>query len=313
MNTEHPRTTAALAAALSLLAGCAGTGHAPGGQRAFPSAEAAVLALVDALRGNDSARLAEIFGPEGADLVSSGDPVSDKNNAATFVQAYDVHHELVLGPEQATLVVGADDWELPIPVVRVGEDWCFDTEAGKDEILARRIGENELSTIQVCRALVDAQEEYLAVARSAGGQGEYAQKFRSDDGTRNGLYWDVRAGEAESPLGPLVAQALAEGYGGNKDKKDEEARALYGYRFHMLTAQGDSAPGGTRSYLAGGHMTGGFAVVAWPAQYDASGVMTFLVSDDGVVYQRDLGPDTDKLAQAMTAFDPGPEWAVVPE
>jgi len=207
------------------------------------------------------------------------------------------------------LMVGNDRWPMPIPLVQHGAGWQFDTERGKDEILARRIGRNELSAIEVCRAVVDAQAEYVAQDNSGRGAGEYAARFVSAIGKRDGLFWPALAGQPESPLGPLVAEAAKEGYSRSGDPSRRQA--YHGYYYRMLAAQGAAATGGAMSYLVDGRMTGGFAVLAEPAVYGVSGMMTFLVARSGVVYQRDLGPDTARVAAAIKAFDPGSGWTVV--
>jgi Protein of unknown function (DUF2950) len=273
--------------------------------RGFATAEEAATALVNALRSGDKKAILRVLGPEGGGLVSSGDPVADRRTREAFVAKYDERHRFEAGDGKATLVVGKDDFPLPIPLVPAGPGWRFDTDAGKEEILNRRIGQNELNTIQVCLAVVDAQREYYARDPDRDGVLQYAQKFASTPGRRDGLYWPTRPGEPPSPLGDLVARARGEGYGRSKD-----APAPYwGYYYRILNAQGKDAPGGAYSYLAHGRMMGGFAVVAYPAQYGASGVMTFLVNHDGVVYQKDLGPATATLARQMAAFNPDATWA----
>jgi hypothetical protein len=208
----------------------------------------------------------------------------------------------------ATLVVGEDEWPMPIPLVRSGDAWRFDADEGKDEILARRIGRNELSAIETCRAIVDAQREFAAIS-GRGSEPVYAQKLASDPGQRNGLYWPTNAGEPPSPLGEEVVAAVAEGYGG---RSATGPRPFHGYCFRLLKAQGPSAPGGARSYLTGDRMIGGFAIVAWPIEYENSGIMTFMVSNRGVVYQKDLGGRTERIASEMATFDPDASWEIVP-
>jgi hypothetical protein len=311
MGNESRTTTARsvlTALALGALGWC-GTGCASTGQETVDSAEEAFDALVVALRENDRGDVEDILGPEAKELIDSGDAVSDRNDVESFLAAFDRRHDVVIeNASMATLVVGEDDWPMPIPVVAVDGEWRFDTESGKEEILARRIGENELSVIRVCQAIVDAQREY-AQAPPPGPKGVhyFAQKFISSPGARDGLYWETKEGEAPSPLGPLVADAVEEGYAGAA----REGRPFHGYHYRMLTSQGPSAPGGARSYLDGDRMTGGFAAIAWPAVYDNSGVMTFLVSDHGVVYQKDLGADSARLAAEIKSFDPGEGWDVV--
>jgi len=243
--------------------------------------------------------LLEILGPEGKQIVSSGDKTEDAHSRANFVQRYQEMHRLVKEPDGTTILyIGAKNWPTPIPLMNKGSSWYFDTEAGKKEILYRRIGRNELSAIRVCQELVTAQKEYYAVHK------EYAQKIFSDEGQHNGLYWKPAAGESQSPIGPLVASAVAEGYA----KTREGAPTPYrGYYFHILTL-GKNGPGGAKRYIVNGKMTEGFAFVAYPAEYRSSGVMTFLINDDGVVYQKDLGRKTDALAKAMKEYNPNSSW-----
>lgn len=270
-------------------------------QPSFASSEAAVEALVAAARADRTGELVRLLGPSGRKLVISGDPVADKTGRAKFVAAYEKQHEINRTDDTtATLIVGDEQWPLPIPIVRgSGGRWRFDAKAGAEEILARRIGRNELSAIEVCRAYVDAQREYASKDRNGNGLLEYAQKFASSKGQHDGLYWPVKPGEPESPVGPLVASAHAEGY----------KRAPYhGYYYKILNRQGKDAPGGAYSYIAKNHMIGGFALVAYPAEYRNSGIMTFLVNQDGVVYQKNLGPNTPAIARAMTTFNPDSSW-----
>ncbi len=304
------RATSCVAASALLLL-LVGSGCASGRGRAFESPQEGVSALVGALQPLDAKELLTILGPKGDQIVSSGDEVADRNAAAQFVASYNRKHNIVVEDGKATLLVGEDDWPLPIPLVRDGKSWRFDTDAGDEEILARRIGRNELATIETCRAIVDAQREY---SNSMGGKGDqpvYAQKFASDPGQRNGLYWETKSGEPESPLGPEIVAAVAQGYGG-KRAPDAGPRPYHGYCYRILTAQGPSAAGGARSYLVNGQMTGGFAVVAWPIEYHNSGIMTFMVSDQGVVYQKNLGKDTERLAAKISTFDPDASWEIVP-
>ena len=283
----------------------------PTPQATFDSADRAVDSLVSAVRERDTEQLKKILGPQSEDILSSGDPVADKNTLDTFLKAYDEKHQLVAGKEGSmAVVVGKSDWPMPIPVVQEGGKWRFDTEAGKEEILNRRIGRNELSTIQTCLAILDAQREYVSHDRDANGLCEYATRFISEPGKKNGLYWPTKENEPSSPLGPLAAAAAQEGYKPGQPVAGTP-RAYHGYRFHILTRQGSSAPGGTLDYVVKGKLIGGFAIVAWPADYGNAGIMTFIMNHDGIVYQRDLGEDTDKTAAAMIAYDPGPEWKKV--
>ena len=312
------RAPLALAAALCLLvcgmllATAVGAATAKGAtaQRSFASPDEAASALVQALRAHDKASLVAILGPGSDQWVTSGDPGADRAAAERFVSQFDAKHAIAPdGDARATLTVGADDWPFAFPLARAGERWRFDTEAGKTEMLARRVGQNELAVINVMLAVVDAEREYASADRNKDGIREYTSKFKSTPGKQDGLYWPTAAGEAPSPLGPLVSQAAGEGYG----KSDGDAqRAYHGYHFRLLTAQGSHAKGGAFDYIVKGHMIGGFAAIAYPARYANSGVMTFIVNHEGVVYQRDLGPETAAKARAITRFDPGPGWTPAP-
>ena len=271
-------------------------------QKTFGSLDEAVNALVTAVRAADRKALVEILGPRGNPLVWSGDDVADRSAFQRFTAAYDRAHRLEGGDGQVVLYVGEDNFPFPIPLVPDGPRWLWDTEGGDDEILNRRIGQNELSAIQVCLAYVDAQREYYSR-----GQGllEYAQRLESTKGKHDGLYWEARLGEPESPLGPLVAKARAAGY----PLPSRGAPVPYhGYFYRILLAEGPEAPGGPYDFVVKGHMIGGFALVAYPASYGASGIMTFIVNQDGVVYQKDLGPKTAQLANAMKAYNPDKTW-----
>jgi DUF2950 family protein len=265
----------------------------------------AVHALVAAAHGNDTARLRAIFGPGADELVESGDPVADKRDRANFVKAYHTKHVLLAdGADRKSLAVGARGFQLPTPLVRLDGRWEFDGAAGAEELVYRRIGRNELDAIEVCKGIVDAQNDYAAMNAENRTVKTYAAKLMSDPGRRNGLYWEARAGETGSPAGPFLAQAAEEGY------EAGTGSPYHGYHYHLLTAQGPSAPGGAKSYLIDGALTEGFAAVAWPAQYRASGVMTFIVGQDGVIYQKDLGDDTEKFAKSLTAYDPDSSWTL---
>jgi hypothetical protein len=279
-------------------------------QERFSSPEEAARALVDASKSEQSDVVRRILGRGADEVLSSGDEVADRQARDKFLKAYDEKHELVTEPDgSTTLQVGRDDWPMPIPLVKSFGSWRFDTHRGKEEILNRRIGRNELSVQQVCLAIVDAQREYISQDRNGDGVREYARKVISDPGQRNGLYWETRADEPPSPLGPLVADAVEEGYGGAKTQSGEP-RPYHGYYFKLLQSQGPDAPGGARDYVLKGKMTEGFAVVAWPAEYGNSGVMTFLVNHQGVVYERNLGRRTPSIASAMTTFDPDGRWNI---
>ena len=274
----------------------------------FSSPQEGVDKLISAGRAKDMAALDKILGSEGRDIVHSGDPQADQNALAKFVAAYESGHKLVSeGPTKTSLVVGADEWALPIPLVKDGGGWHFDSAAGRNELLARRIGRNELATIEACKAFVDAQREYAAVDRGDGIL-DYAQRFVSTPGKKDGLYWPAKAGEQASPLGPLFVKAQAAGY---TPGKSPPPQAFNGYYFRILTGQGPAAKGGAYSYLAHGKMMGGYALIAYPASYGVSGVMSFMVNHDGVVYQKDLGPNTNTAAAEIKVFDPGPGWKPV--
>jgi len=276
-------------------------------QRGFASPEDAVKALVDALKSKDTKALSALFGPGSKDLVFSGDPVADKTRRERFVSYFEEKNRLEeVSADKVVLHVGNDDWPFPIPVVKRGNTWQFDPKEGREEILARRIGRNELSVIQVCLAYVDAQREYASKDRNGDGLLEYAQRFGSTPGKHDGLYWKAKEGEEESPLGPLAAEAVREGYSGKKSA--DKPLPYKGYYYKILKGQGKDAPGGAYSYMANGKMIGGFAMVAYPATYGASGIMTFIVNHDGVVYQKDLGKNTAAIVAKMTLFDPDKTW-----
>ncbi len=272
------------------------------GQKTFASAEDASNALVTAAQNNDEKAMLDILGPNGRTIVSSGDAAEDAESRANFVQKYQEMHRLVKEPDgTVALYIGADNWPTPIPLVNGGNSWYFDTEAGKKEILYRRVGRNEMSAIRVCQELVAAQKEYYSAQKN-----EYAQKIFSDEGQHNGLYWKASGAEAQSPVGPLVAWASAEA----APKSGDGTPAPYrGYYYRILTRQGEGAAGGAKSYIVNGKMTDGFAFVAYPAEYRSSGVMTFIVGADGVAYQKDLGKKTDVLATSMKEYNPNSSWA----
>ncbi|HTK91942.1 MAG TPA: DUF2950 domain-containing protein [Verrucomicrobiae bacterium] len=277
------------------------------GARLSGSPEEVYKAFIDAMRAGDRAAMLRMLGPEGADIVSSGDSVSDTSTWRRFVEKYDQAHKVEAGGGKVVLLVGSDEFPLPIPLMPDAEGWRFDTEAGREEVLARRVGRNELDTIQVCLAYVDAQREYYGLGTGPNGMLQYAQKFLSVPGKHDGLYWPTKAAERPSPLGALVARARAEGYSGRQGA-DGQPRPFHGYVFRILTAQGPDAPGGAYNYVVRGHMIGGFAMVARPASYGDSGVMTFLVSHDGKVFQKDLGEATPRIVSAMKAFNPDSTW-----
>jgi hypothetical protein len=275
-------------------------------QQTFASPEQAADALAEACGHGDMAELLKIFGAGGAKLVSSGDPVADDNARQRLASEYAASHRIDYeGDSKAVLSIGKDDFPLPIPLVKNGSAWHFDTATGAQEILDRRIGRDEFNTIEVCHTYVEAQREYAALSLVGKGQGEYAQKFRSSPGKHDGLYWEVENAADESPLGPLVASARAEGYGPNADGTPTPYQ---GYYFKILTRQGPNAPGGAKDYIVNGHMTGGFAMIAFPAKYGDSGVMTFIVDQTGVVFEKNLGPGTEAIARRIAAYDPDQSW-----
>lgn len=307
----------ALIASLCLMtiAGCnrkdpaapaATTAPAAAAAKTFASPEAAVEALIAASEKSDVAALKDILGPGTDELVSSGDAVVDQSEREAFVARYREKHEFVAGtPDHLVLQVGTDEWPLPIPLVRNSEGWYFDGDAGADELVLRRIGANELRTIDVMRGYVEAQEDYAAAAHDGGTAGVYAQKLRSDPGKQNGLYWETAAGEPESPAGPMLAEATSEGYGSGK------GLPYHGYLYRILLSQGDAANGGAANYVVDGKLSRGYAVIAWPADYGSSGIMTFMVNQDGIVWQRDLGEDTGKAVEDITQFNPDESWTPI--
>jgi hypothetical protein len=291
------------AVAIAVAACSKSSGHA-----SFDSPEDAVAALLEAARKADRPRLDSLFGPGSEGILSSGDEVADKAAREHFVRQFDEKHALVPeGDDRVTLQVGVEDWPMPVPIVRRDGKWQFDGAEGADEIVYRRIGRNELGAIAVCRGYVDAQYDYAAADHDGEGAGVYAHKLVSDSGTQNGLYWQAAEGEPESPVGPFIAAAAAEGYKAGMG-------AYHGYRYRPLFRQTDNASGGALDYFDKGVLRNGFALVAWPAEYGVSGVMTFIVNHDGVVFQKDLGEGTDAAVAAMDAYDPDSSWvALTPE
>jgi len=295
---------ASLALAAMLVVATASVANA---QRSFKTAEAAADALVSAVRTGEPRSILAVLGRDGTDIVSSGDEVADATARQRFIAAYDAKHQVTMeGDAKAVMIIGQEDFPFPIPIVRRSGTWRFDTAAGREEILYRRIGRNELNAIQACLAYVDAQDEYAEKDRTGAGVGTYAQRIVSQSGKKDGLYWPTAQGEEESPLGELVAEATGQGYrvGG--------ARApFHGYYYKILTKQGSSAPGGVLDYVVRGKMIGGFALVAYPAEYENSGVMTFIVNHSGIVFEKDLGPNTAQLAERLTSFNPDRTWKKV--
>lgn len=310
--TIAPASLALLLVLLIPLVSCAksGTAAAVGsGQKTFASPEEAGKALLDAAKSGDQDTVLAIFGPGSKEIIYSGDATQDKQTASAFVSAYDAMNRWrKLDDNQQVLIIGADNFTFPIPLRRndIGR-WYFDTAAGKDEILARRVGRDELAAIEVSRALSDAQHEYFSESHPDTRSKQYALKFISDKGTQNGLYWDSADGQPRSPLGPLVAFATREGY--SAQAKSHEP--FHGYYFRILNRQGRHAQGGAKNYLSDGKMVRGFAFVAYPAEYGNSGIMTFIINQNGVLYQKDIGKNTKEVASAMTEFDPDKTWAPV--
>jgi Protein of unknown function (DUF2950) len=280
---------------------------APATGQTFGSAEEAVTALVGALRADQQDAAQAVLGPGSEKLLGSGDKYSDAADRQKFLAAYDKQHKLLPAePGHVRLELGNNDWPFPIPLVQADGRWHFDSQAGAQELVDRRIGRDEIAAIRTSLAYVDAQNAFFALT-GQNGRAEYARRLVSSAGTHDGLYWPAAAGEPESPLAPLMAQAEEEGYPG--ERVSGKPVPYHGYFFRILAGQGTSAAGGARSYLSDGRMTDGFALIAWPASYGASGIMTFIVNQDGLVFQNDLGPDTATVAAATKLFDPDLSWA----
>jgi Protein of unknown function (DUF2950) len=277
--------------------------------RVFASPDDASTALQATAQSFDQNALLAIFGPDSKELIFSGDPVQDKNVVTAFAAGYGVMHRWRKMPDGSQLLlVGADNFPFPIPLKKnASGQWFFDTAAGKNEVLSRRIGRNELAIIEVCRTAANAQAEYFSQLHDGEKAKQYAMKFISDPGKQNGLYWKSADGQPESPLGPLAAFAASDGYGGKQDPHTP----FHGYYFHMLKGQSNKTAGGAKEFLVDGKMTGGFAFVAYPAEYGNSGIMTFIINQDGMLLQKDLGKTTAETASAMTEFDPDPSWSPV--
>ena len=281
-------------------------------QRTFATPEEAAKALVDAVKAADAKAVVEIVGPSSRSWIFTGDKVADTNDWKRFVAAYEEKNVLAKERDaKAVLQVGKDDFPFPAPIVKRGDKWAFDAEAGREEVTNRRVGRNELDTIQTLLAIVDAQREYAATDADGNGLHDYALRFISTPGRKDGLYWETKPGEPQSPLGPLAAKAQAKGYAGKG--KTGKPEPYNGYYFRLLTAQGGFAPGGKYDYLVNGKLFGGFAVVAYPAKYGVSGVMSFIVNHDGVVYEKDLGTATPTVADRMSRFDPDKSWKKAPQ
>ena len=300
-------------AALAILLACSSVYAKSPSQKTFSSPDEAVKAMVDAVKTDDTKSLLAIFGPGSKHIILSGDTVEDKKGREWFVKHYEEKNRLdEETPGKVTLHAGNDDWPFPIPIVKAANGWRFDTLVGKEEILARRVGRNELNAIQVCLAYVDAQKEFaMRKGRQGSGLLEYAQKFVSSPGKQDGLYWQAGEGEGQSPMGPLFAAAFEAGYGDRP--LGGRSTPYHGYFYRILKAQGSNAPGGAHDYVVGGKMIGGFALIAYPAHYGSSGVMTFIVNQDGVVYEKNLGKHSRKAARTVKVFDPDQTWVRAPE
>jgi hypothetical protein len=302
--TLWPRAAAVMMGSTVALLTAASTVEA---QQSYQTPDEAAAALVSALRADDQNAELAVLGPDSDDIISSGDKVSDDAIRERFLESYDAKHQITTnGDSKAILVIGDNDYPFPIPLIRKAGKWSFDTEEGRREILYRRIGRNELDAIQVCLAYVDAQDEYAEKDRTGAGAGVYAEHFISNPGKKDGLYWPIAQGDEESPLGELFAKASEEGY-----KADEGRSPYHGYYYKIITKQGPHAEGGAANYVVNGKMIGGFALVAYPAEYRNSGVVTFIVNHTGAVFQKDLGPDTAKLAEKISSFDPDSTWKKV--
>jgi hypothetical protein len=277
-------------------------------QQTYNTPEEAVRALVDASKAEDLDQVISIFGSDGRELADSSDQATARRNREVFIAAAAERWQLVDQQDgRKVLVIGNESWPFPVPLVKDQKGWRFDTEAGKEEVVARRVGRNELAAIRICRTFVDAQRIYAQRGHDNQPAGLYAKAFRSDQGRQNGLFWRAGRGEKRSPLGDLVAQAAEEGT--DLAKSGAQPSPFHGYYFRILTAQGAAAPGGARDYIVDGKLSGGFALVAWPAQYDVTGVMTFVVNQDGVVREKDLGAGTDATVKSLKAYDPDSSWA----
>jgi hypothetical protein len=307
---RHALPRAGLYAAFAVALGLGLGGCAKKDPNAFDTPEAAAAALVTALEKGDLATAGALLGAGAEELLDSGDQVADEADRAGFVAAYREKNAIVEdGSDRRTLVIGANDWPMPVPLVRADGRWKFDGEAGIDEMIYRRVGANELGAIDVMYGYVNAQIEYASEGRDGDPAGIYALKLLSDPGQQNGLYWETAEGEPPSPAGPFVASAAAEGY-----RASTERQPYHGYYYRMLYAQGENANGGARDYFRDGLLTEGFAMIAWPADYGSSGVQTFIVNQDGVVFQKDLGEDTATVVEAIKTFDPDSSWtAIAPE
>ncbi len=318
MTNANPGTGGRLALRASLIVIAAVIGLAvsgptfaqEAGQKTFSSATEAGDALAAAAGKHDKQEMLAILGPSAQNLVSSGDVVEDQESEDRFASKYrEMHRFVATGNGRTFLYLGAENWPTPIPLQKSGSKWYFDSSFGEQEVLYRRIGSNELNVIQVCHAVVDSEQDYYGALHDGDSVHQYAPKFRSTPGKQDGLYWEVKSGEPESPLGPMLAQAAAEGYQ-HHDHAADQPHPFQGYVYRLLTRQGAAAAGGAKNYIVDGKMTGGFALVAYPVNYRVTGVMTFVVNQDGQIYQKDLGPQTEQIAAKMTKYNPDKTWTL---
>jgi hypothetical protein len=276
-------------------------------QKTFASPAEAIHALVKAAEDGSQDEMLAVLGDDGKDLVYSGDPVQDKTGMEKFVKSYKTKHAIVTEDDKTRILqIGPNDWPMPIPIVNDGGKWRFDTAAGKEELLYRRIGRNELGAIAACRGYIDAQKDYAAEGHDGLPAGIYAQRLMSSSGKQDGLYWETAEGEPTSPAGPFLAQAGGQGYEG--EGLGGKSQPYHGYLYRILKAQGAAAKGGAKNYLSDGNLSGGVGLVAYPAEYKVSGVMTFIINQDGVAYEKDLGEKTAEIAKAMTEYNPDSTW-----
>jgi hypothetical protein len=289
------------------------TAATPAAAATYPSCKAAANAFITAVKANDSAALRQVLGEKASDLLSSGDPARDEQSRLSFIKNYDTAHAFVYETkDRATLTVGTKQWPLPFPIVRENGVWFFDAQAGAQELAYRRIGHNELDAMKVVRALIDAQQTYAATAHDGQPAGAYAQRIHSKPGTQNGLYWEVKDDETPSPAGNLIAETTTEGVTAGSTLPNGKPAPFHGYYYRVLRMQGEHAPGGAKDYVIDGRMTGGFAILAWPAEYGRSGVMSFMASKRGTLYESDLGENTATAVKGLRTFDPDENWRKVP-
>jgi hypothetical protein len=322
---RYHRETATIRLGLTILVLATGAAISPGalrsvfaqdqGQKTFNTPTAAADALAAAAQKDDGQAMLAILGSSDQDLSSSGDKVADKERHQRFAAKYhEMHRFAAIGDGRMILYIGAENWPTPIPLQKSGSQWYFDTASAKQEILYRRIGANELNVMKVCQGIVDGEMDYYGALHDGDSVHQYAQVFRSTTGKQDGLYWKAKAGDPESPIGPLLAQAAMEGYKNHAaDNGQDKPLPFHGYIYRLLSRQGADAQGGAKNYVVDGKMTGGFALVAYPAAYKDSGVMTFVVNQDGQIYQKDLGPGTKQIATAMVKYNPDTTWEPVEE